>query len=208
MPEPRLRPLADVMQSEGGLVFPAPALADLDPFFRLEEATPNEGAPGGVLSTSQSGRQVITYRGSGPSLRIDIDVRAFGDGTYPALPAQSLSDAEVPAGATEDGLVSVSVVAGQALGLMSPLQLPPAISLLDFMLRPGAQWSEPVVETHTAAIYLLAGEAEVDGRRLGPRQLAVFAREGDAIAFRAVVGTHTPLRLLWLSGPPGAAARK
>lgn len=59
--------------------------------------------------------------------------------------------------ATKDG-VKVRVIAGEAMGIKSPVYTRTPTMYLDFILKPGAQLEQPIPESWNAFVYVLEGE--------------------------------------------------
>lgn len=59
--------------------------------------------------------------------------------------------------ATKDG-VKVRIIAGEAMGIKSPVYTRTPTMYLDFILRPGAQLQQPIPESWNAFVYVLEGE--------------------------------------------------
>lgn len=129
--------------------------------------------------------------------------RLFGIQTWVALPAaveESEPDfihhgaAELPI--VEDGGMTARLIAGSAFGARSPLATASETLYADITLAPGADIAiEPTVTER--ALYTIAGEVDIAGRRFGPAQLLVL-RPGDQIVVRSSPGA----RLLLFGGEP------
>lgn len=59
--------------------------------------------------------------------------------------------------ATKDG-VKVRIIAGEAMGIKSPVYTRTPTMYLDFILKPGAQLQQPIPESWNAFVYVLEGE--------------------------------------------------
>lgn len=69
---------------------------------------------------------------------------------------QEMSSTNI-AEANEDG-VTVRVIAGESLGIRSPIYTRTPTMFLDFTLEPGAQLQQPIPESWNAFVYVLEGE--------------------------------------------------
>ncbi|QCD78241.1 RmlC-like jelly roll fold [Vigna unguiculata] len=58
----------------------------------------------------------------------------------------------------EDDGVKVRVIAGESLGIKSPIYTMTPTMFLDFSLKPGAHLQQPIPETWNAFVYILEGE--------------------------------------------------
>lgn len=156
----------------------------------------------GAVNWMRAGRGIVH------SERTDDDAkrtgqRLFGVQSWVALPA-AMEEADPAflhhdAGAlptVEDGGVRARVVAGAALGAVSPLATASATLYVDATLAPGA--ALPVEADHEErAVYVLEGSVEIAGDRFEAGQLLVL-RPGDPHAVRAV--THA--RAMLFGGEP------
>lgn len=156
----------------------------------------------GAVNWMRAGRGIVH------SERTDDDAkrtgqRLFGVQSWVALPA-AMEEADPAflhhdAGAlptVEDGGLRARVVAGAALGAVSPLATASATLYVDATLAPGA--ALPVEADHEErAVYVLEGSVEIAGDRFEAGQLLVL-RPGDPHAVRAV--THA--RAMLFGGEP------
>lgn len=113
---------------------------------------------------------------------------------------QEIPRAKIPAATTADGLASVKVIAGAALGVDAAIATRTPIALHDWTLQPGATVEVALPADHAAYVYVFDGAATIAGHTVGSGQLAVLG-DGDTIAM-----TTTPAgdgaRLLVLAGVP------
>lgn len=69
---------------------------------------------------------------------------------------QELSSEDI-VGAENDG-VEVRVIAGESMGIHSPVYTRTPTMYLDFTLQPGAHFSQPIPESYNAFVYIIKGE--------------------------------------------------
>lgn len=117
---------------------------------------------------------------------------------------QEIPAAKIPTAQTEDSLVKVKVIAGEALGAVSSIQTQTPIMYLHFTLQPGAITVQPVPKEYNAFIYVLDGEglfgAEKELARDG--QMVLFAQDGEEIAIVNSLNATSPLEFLLIAGVP------
>ncbi|KAF8659091.1 hypothetical protein HU200_058734 [Digitaria exilis] len=100
---------------------------------------------------------------------------------------QDLASDAIPVATTDEGGVSVKVIAGECLGVRSPLRPRTPALCLDVTLRPGACLRQPVPRGWTACAYVIDGEAHFGGEggaksSAGARTLVVFGDgDGDVV---------------------------
>ncbi len=110
---------------------------------------------------------------------------------------QEIPRATIPTATTPDGLATVKVIAGEALGVRAVIETRTPISYHHWTFAAGARVDVPLPREHTAYVYVFEGAVLVAGRELRAGQLAVLA-EGDAVSFEAREGAQA----LVLSGVP------
>jgi redox-sensitive bicupin YhaK (pirin superfamily) len=114
---------------------------------------------------------------------------------------QEIPRAQIPEATSADGLASVRVVAGEALGASAAIETRTPIAYHDWTLRPGASVDVPLPESFSAYVYVFDGEARVSGKDLRDGQLAVLG-EGSSVRLETPAGAGGPARLLLLAGAP------
>ena len=106
---------------------------------------------------------------------------------------------EVPETFSDDRLVTVRVFAGEVLGVKGPIPVPTEVNAATLTFEKGGRISIPLPEHHEALLYLLDGQATVDGFGLvDGLHLVHFKKDGEGFAAQAIEGT----RALLLSGRP------
>ncbi len=111
--------------------------------------------------------------------------------------------ADIPTATSADGLATVRVIAGEALGARATLPLRTAITYLHWTLEPGAAISQPLPDGTEAMAYVLHGAARFgsDAAAAGRDQLVRFAGENGPVTFR-VPTDRARTEVLLLAGPP------
>ncbi|CAL5006729.1 unnamed protein product [Urochloa decumbens] len=103
---------------------------------------------------------------------------------------QDLASHAIPTATSNDGGVSVKVIAGECLGACSPLRPRTPALCLDVALRPGARLRQPVPLGWSACAYVIDGEAAFGSEgnaasAAGARTLVVFGGDGNGVEVRA-----------------------
>jgi redox-sensitive bicupin YhaK (pirin superfamily) len=114
---------------------------------------------------------------------------------------QEFPGARIPVARSEDGAVTVRVLAGEALGARAVIDTRTPIVYLHFTLRPGGRVRQPVPASYTACAYVFAGDARVgpDDRPVGEAQLAILGDDGEEVALAA---PSVETEVLLLAGEP------
>lgn len=113
---------------------------------------------------------------------------------------QEIPSARIPSAKSADGMVSVKVLAGGALGAKAVVETRTPILYLHFTLEPGGHVAQPVPQGFNVFAYILSGEGRFgkDGTRGGAGDCVIFgAGAGDA-ALEAV----SRLDVLLIGGEP------
>lgn len=118
---------------------------------------------------------------------------------YQEIPAQ-----RIPTAQTNDGLVSVKVIAGEALGAKAVIETQTPIMYLHFTLQSGAIVVQPVPRDYNAFTYVLDGEGlfGADKERAGDGQMVLFAQDGEEVVIANPSDTKSPLDVLLIAGVP------
>lgn len=110
---------------------------------------------------------------------------------------QEIPRAGIPEAATPDGLASVHVLAGEALGAKAVIETTTPIGLLHWIFAPGASVDVPVPPDHAAHLYVFEGAVRVAGREVTDGQLAILG-DGNSVHIEAAARAQA----LLLSGVP------
>jgi quercetin 2,3-dioxygenase len=106
---------------------------------------------------------------------------------------------DAPEFISNDQLVKAKVFAGNILGKKGPIPSNTPVNAVTMEIKNGGSVSVPLPASHNAFIYLLDGKLHIEGYGLTENHhAAVFANDGDSIAFTALEDT----RILLMSGEP------
>ena len=111
---------------------------------------------------------------------------------------QTLLKVQIPNVELPQNAGNVRVIAGSYGGHKGPAKTFSPINLWDVNLRSGESPELPLPNGHTTTFLVLSGEVEVDGKKAGEGDLAIFARNGDSITVKA----KTDAKLLVMDGEP------
>jgi quercetin 2,3-dioxygenase len=117
---------------------------------------------------------------------------------------QEIPSARIPVARSEDGLVSVKVIAGESLGAKAVIDTRTPILYLHATLQPGGRLLQPVPRDFNVFAYLVAGEGIFgpEGRRAVEGQMVAFASDGANLAVAVPAKTAGPLSVLLIGGLP------
>lgn len=117
---------------------------------------------------------------------------------------QEIPSTLIPVARTEDGSVTVRVIAGEALGAKSVIETRTPLIYLHLTLQPGATIVQPVPQEYNAFAYVLEG-AGLFGTALergDDGQMVIFAQDGDEIVVTNSADAEQPLDFLLIAGVP------
>ena len=117
---------------------------------------------------------------------------------------QEIPATQIPVAQTDDGSVTVRVIAGESLGAKAVIETRTPIIYLHFTLQPGATIVQPVPSDYNAFAYVLdgAGVFGVEQTHGGDGQMILFAEDGADVTIANPVEAHQPLDLLLIAGVP------
>lgn len=117
---------------------------------------------------------------------------------------QEIPAAQIPIRQSEDGAITVRVIAGAALGANAVIETRTPIIYLHFTLQPGATLVQPVPEGYNAFAYVLDGSGLFGPEQEsgGDGQMVLFAQDGGEVAIANPSTASTPLDFLLIAGIP------
>lgn len=115
---------------------------------------------------------------------------------------QEIPSARIPKAVSPDGLVTVSVIAGEALGQKAVIETRTPIIYLHYRIKSGGSVTQAVPETYNAFAYVIegAGKFGADEEHGAKGQMIMFAPDGDEV--RITNPTETTLDVLLIAGLP------
>lgn len=177
-----------------------------------EDSAGHKGVLGaGDVQWMTAGRGVVHSEEPSPRIRAEGG-RVHGFQIWVNLPAkdkmiapryQDIPAAQIPVATTDDGLATVRVIAGEALGARAVIDTRTPIVYQHWTLRPGARVVQPVPADQRAMVYVFDGIARIGpaSRSVRAGQLAALG-DGDAVELAVGVDAAVPAELLLLAGRP------
>jgi redox-sensitive bicupin YhaK (pirin superfamily) len=119
---------------------------------------------------------------------------------------QDIPRSKIPIGTTENGNVTVKVIAGQSLGAKAVIDTITPIMYLHLKLNPGSRIIQPVPEQFNIFAYVIKGKGvfgqKTDSNKIIERgNLVLFDNNGRSVYIQAVKESD-PLELLLIGGIP------
>ena len=156
-------------------------------------------AGSGVVHSEMPSRRIREQGGRVHGFQIWVNLPSQLKMTRPRY--QDVDASRIPVARSEDGKVSVRVIAGEALGARAVIDTHVPITYLHFTIAPGGSIVQPVDRTHDAGAYVFDGVGVVGGTEVEARRLVVLGA-GDAVELRVPETAPGPMQLLLLSGTP------
>ncbi len=114
---------------------------------------------------------------------------------------QELKGSEIPV-VKQDG-ATVRVIAGESSGEKGLIETRIPMAYLHVTLAPGARYVQPVPRAQNAFAYVIGGAVEfADGSAAKQGDVAIFANDGDEIAFSAAAAASGNTDVLLIAGQP------
>ncbi|KAL2530093.1 Pirin-like protein [Forsythia ovata] len=113
---------------------------------------------------------------------------------------QELLSEDVPK-AEKDG-VEVKIIAGETMGVHSPVCTQTPTMYLDFTLKPNAQYHQSIPESWNAFVYIIAGEGVFDSQNSAPIKAHHLLVLGPGEGLSVWNKSFEPLRFILVGGQP------
>jgi redox-sensitive bicupin YhaK (pirin superfamily) len=117
---------------------------------------------------------------------------------------QEIPGAQIPQATSADGLVTVSVIAGEAMGAKAVIETRTPIIYLHYRIAPGGVATQLVPSGFNAFAYVVDGEGlfGAERERGGDGQMVLFAPDGDEVRIENPAGAVGTLDVLLIGGLP------
>lgn len=117
---------------------------------------------------------------------------------------QEIPSAKIPKATSADGLVSVSVIAGEAMGEKAVIETRTPIIYLHYRLKPGGVVTQQVPSGYNAFAYVVdgAGLFGAEDERGADGQMVMFAPDGDEVRIENPAHANAALEVLLIAGVP------
>jgi redox-sensitive bicupin YhaK (pirin superfamily) len=115
---------------------------------------------------------------------------------------QEIPGSQIPKATSSDGLVTVTVIAGEALGQKAVIETRTPIIYLHYRIKTGGSVSQPVPHSYNGFAYVIDGEGKfgAEGEHAKDGQMVLFAQGGDEV--RIENAADATLEVLLIAGLP------
>jgi len=117
---------------------------------------------------------------------------------------REISNSQIPKAASADGLVMVSVIAGEAMGQRAVIKTRTPIIYLHYRIKPGGAATQKMPATYNAFAYIVEGEGlfGAESERAADGQMVLFAQDGDEVKIQNPAAANATLEVLLIAGVP------
>lgn len=117
---------------------------------------------------------------------------------------QEISSSQIPKATSADGLVTVSVIAGEALDQKAVIETRTPIIYLHYKIQPGGSVVQQVASAYNAFAYVVEGEGLFgsQGEFAFDGQMVMFTQDGDEVKLENPADAKTTLEVLLVGGVP------
>ncbi|HEX6719471.1 MAG TPA: pirin family protein [Pyrinomonadaceae bacterium] len=117
---------------------------------------------------------------------------------------QEIPSSQIPKATSPDGLVSVSVIAGEAMGAKAVIETRTPIVYLHYRLEPGGVATQPLSHDYNVFAYVVNGAGLFGAEREHGTdgQMLMFAPDGDNVRIENPADAKAALEILLIAGVP------
>lgn len=117
---------------------------------------------------------------------------------------QEIPSSQIPKATSPDGLVSVSVIAGEAMGAKAVIETRTPIIYLHYRLAPGGVATQPLSHDYNAFAYVVDGAGLFGAEREHGTdgQMLMFTQDGDNVRIENPANAKAALEVLLIAGLP------
>ncbi|MEP7227607.1 MAG: pirin family protein [Gemmatimonadales bacterium] len=117
---------------------------------------------------------------------------------------QEIPNSQIPKVNSADGLVTVSVIAGEAMGQKAVIETRTPIIYLHYKIKPGGVASQQVPGAYNGFAYVVEGKGlfGAESENGGDGQMVLFAQDGDEVRIENPSEAKATLEVLLIAGVP------
>jgi quercetin 2,3-dioxygenase len=117
---------------------------------------------------------------------------------------QDIPSSQIPKTTSPDGLVTVNVIAGEALGQKAVIETRTPIIYLHYRIKVGGSVTQQVPGDYNAFAYVIDGEGRfgAESETATDGQMVLFARDGDNVKIENPADAKLALEVLLIAGVP------
>jgi hypothetical protein len=159
-------------------------------------------AGAGVIHSEMPSREFMRAGGRMHGFQLWVNLPKRDKMTKPRY--QEIPNSQIPKATSADGLVRVSVIAGEAMGEKAVIETRTPIIYLHYRIEPGGVATQLVPGAYGAFAYVVEGEGlfGAEGERAGDGPMVLFAQDGDEVRIENRADAKATLEVLLIAGVP------
>jgi len=159
-------------------------------------------AGAGVIHSEMPAREFARHGGRMHGFQLWVNLPKLDKMTKPRY--QEIPNSQIPKATSADGLVMVSVIAGEAMGAKAVIETRTPIIYLHYRIEPGGAAVQQVPAAYNAFAYVVDGEGlfGAEGERAGDGHMVLFAQDGDEVRIENPADAKATLEVLLIAGVP------
>ncbi len=159
-------------------------------------------AGSGVIHSEMPGREFKDAGGRLHGLQLWVNLPQRDKMMRPRY--QELPNSQIPKATSADGLVKVSVIAGEAMGVNAVIETRTPIIYLHYKIQPGGVATQHVSNSYNAFAYVVdgAGLFGAEAERGEDGQMIMFTQDGDEVRIENSSDAKATLEVLLIAGVP------
>ncbi len=159
-------------------------------------------AGAGVIHAEMPSREFARTGGRMHGFQLWVNLPKRDKMTKPRY--QEIPSSRIPKATSADGLVKVSVIAGEAMGEKAVIETRTPIIYLHYWIEPGGAATQQVPAAYNGFAYIVegAGLFGAEGERASDGQMVLFAQDGDEVRIENPADAKATLEVLFIAGVP------
>lgn len=154
-------------------------------------------AGGGVIHSEMPSRELLDKGGRLHGFQIWVNLPKRDKMIAPRY--QDTPSKNIPVVHSDDGKVTVKVIAGESMGTSAVIQTHTPILYLHVTMQPHSSFRQSVPASQNAMAYVIGGALASDGQSANADQMLLFDRKGDELLLKT---GDTAADFLLLAGQP------
>src|SRR6267143_6087758 len=150
-------------------------------------------AGAGVIHSEMPSREFARDGGRMHGFQLWVNLPKRDKMTKPRY--QEIPNSQIPKATSANGLVKVSVIAGEAMGEKAVIETRTPIIYLHYRIEPGGAATQKVPGAYNGFAYVVDGEGlfGAEGERAGDGQMVLFTQDGDEVRIENPADAKTTL---------------
>ena len=158
-------------------------------------------AGAGVIHSEMPAREFARAGGRMHGFQLWVNLPKRDKMTTPRY--QEIPNSRIPKATSADGLVRVSVIAGEAMGEKAVIETRTPIVYLHYRIEPGGAAIQQAPGDYNAFAYVVEGAGSFgEDKRAGDGQMVLFAQDGDEVKIENPADAGATLEVLFIAGVP------